>query len=90
MDRERRQTPDQLAARITAEVTADARAVARWDAAVGDMRVIRDTKDRKAAVVEIVTPGGDVVTVDYYPLGTIGWHRLLARSTEQARARRMR
>lgn len=88
MDRERRQTADQLAARITAEVSVDARSAARWDAAVGDMRIIRNPKDREAAVVEIVTPGGDVVTVDYYPLGTIGIHRLLSRSVEQARRAR--
>ena len=88
MDRERRQTADQLAARITADVSLDARAGARWDAAVGDMRIIRDSKDRKAAVVEIVTPGGDTITVDYYPLGTVGIHRLLARSVEQARRAR--
>lgn len=85
MDRERRATPAQLTARITADVTLDARKASGWDTSVRAMRVLGDRTDPDGSWIEVTTPDGDTITVDYYPHGTVGVARMVRDAARAAR-----
>lgn len=94
MDRETeiisRQSLTEVTARVSTDVTsrsASARAqrVDQWDGAVAALRVVRDRSGAKW--VEITTPDGETIRVDYYPHGRRGIGRALGVAARDAARR---